>query len=130
MKSTRSRRHQKNLNRRPRQFERREGGDRPFQTARRWRRDRFRRPMADRAEIGIGEETALTVRVKPHPKFKEIYQATLEDGAQRLATRNLTPGLNVYGERLVKFKGVEYRIWDAFRSNLQPPSLKACKMCL
>ena len=42
----------------------------------------------------------------------------LEDGAQRLATRNLTPGLNVYGERLVHFKYIEYRVWDAFRSKL------------
>jgi fibrillarin-like pre-rRNA processing protein len=60
----------------------------------------------------------LTARVKPHPKFKEIYEVTLEDGAKRLATRNLTPGLNVYGERLIKFKAVEYRVWDAFRSKL------------
>lgn len=66
----------------------------------------------------------MTVRVKPHLKFKEIYQATLEDGTQRLATRNLTPGLNVYGERLVKLKGVEYRIWDAFRSKLSAAILK------
>ncbi len=60
----------------------------------------------------------MTVRVKPHPKFKDIYEVTLEDGAKRLATRNLTPGLNVYGERLVKHKGAEYRVWDAFRSKL------------
>jgi fibrillarin-like pre-rRNA processing protein len=66
----------------------------------------------------------LTVRVKPHPKFKEIYEVTLEDGQKRLATRNLTPGLNVYGERLVKFKGAEYRVWDAFRSKLAGAIIK------
>ena len=66
----------------------------------------------------------MTVRVKPHPKFKEIYEVTLEDGAKRLATRNLTPGLNVYGERLVKFKGAEYRVWDAFRSKLAGAIIK------
>ena len=66
----------------------------------------------------------MTVKVKPHLKFKEIYQVTLEDGSQRLATRNLTPGLNVYGERLVKAKGVEYRVWDAFRSKLAAAVLK------
>jgi fibrillarin-like pre-rRNA processing protein len=66
----------------------------------------------------------LTVRVKRHPKFKEIYQVNLEDGSVRLATRNLTPGLNVYGERLVKFKGAEYRVWDAFRSKLAAVILK------
>lgn len=66
----------------------------------------------------------MPVKVKPHPKFKDIYQATLEDGVQRLATKNLTPGLNVYGERLVKFKGDEYRLWDAFRSKLAGAIIK------
>jgi fibrillarin-like pre-rRNA processing protein len=64
------------------------------------------------------------LKVKPHPKFKEIYQATLEDGAQRLATRNLTPGMTVYNERLIRFKNVEYRVWDAFRSKLAAVILK------
>jgi fibrillarin-like pre-rRNA processing protein len=66
----------------------------------------------------------LTVRVKPHPKFKDIYEVTLEDGAKRLATKNLTPGLNVYGERLVKCKGAEFRVWDAFRSKLAGAIIK------
>ena len=66
----------------------------------------------------------MRVKVKPHPQFAEIYQVTLEDGAQRLATRNLTPGRNVYGERLIRFKGVEYRVWDAFRSKLAAAILK------
>ncbi|MEM2118399.1 MAG: fibrillarin-like rRNA/tRNA 2'-O-methyltransferase [Candidatus Bathyarchaeia archaeon] len=60
----------------------------------------------------------MHISVKPHPQFPAIYQVTLEDGAQRLATRNLTPGRNVYGERLIRFEGVEYRVWDAFRSKL------------
>jgi fibrillarin-like pre-rRNA processing protein len=64
------------------------------------------------------------VKVKPHPQFAEIYQAILEDGAQRLATRNLTPGRTVYGERLIRFKKVEYRIWDAFRSKLAAAIIK------
>lgn len=66
----------------------------------------------------------MLVRVKPHPKFDEVYQVTLEDGAQRLATKNLTPGRNVYGERLVRLEGVEYRVWDAFRSKLAAAILK------
>jgi len=57
-------------------------------------------------------------KVRPHPQFPEVYQAFLEDGAHRLATRNLTPGKTVYGERLIRFKKVEYRVWDAFRSKL------------
>jgi fibrillarin-like pre-rRNA processing protein len=48
----------------------------------------------------------------------------LEDGAQRLATRNLIIGRTVYGERLVRFKKVEYRVWDAFRSKMAAAILK------
>ncbi|MFB3887977.1 MAG: fibrillarin-like rRNA/tRNA 2'-O-methyltransferase [Candidatus Bathyarchaeia archaeon] len=66
----------------------------------------------------------MQVRVKPHPSFPEIYQVTLEDGARRLATRNLAPGRSVYGERLIRFEGVEYRAWDAFRSKLAGAILK------
>jgi fibrillarin-like pre-rRNA processing protein len=66
----------------------------------------------------------VLVTVKPHPKFPEIYQATLEDGSHRLATKNLTPTRNVYGERLLRVEGVEYRVWDAFRSKLAAAILK------
>ncbi len=66
----------------------------------------------------------MGVRVKPNDKFKEIYQVLLEDGAKRLGTKNLTPGLNVYGERLIKFRGGEYRVWDAFRSKLAGAIIK------
>jgi len=66
-------------------------------------------------------------KVKPHPQFAEIYCVTLEDGAQRLATRNLTAGRTVYGERLVRFKKVEYRVWDAFRSKLAAAIIKGVK---
>jgi fibrillarin-like pre-rRNA processing protein len=62
--------------------------------------------------------------VKPHQQFLGIYWVTLEDGAKRLATENLTPGRNVYGERLISFEGVEYRIWDPFRSKLAAAILK------
>jgi len=65
-----------------------------------------------------GETSKVHIKIRPHPQFKEIYQAMLEGGVQRLATRNLTPGLTVYGERLIHVKNVEYRIWDAFRSKL------------
>ena len=66
----------------------------------------------------------MHAKVKPHPQFPEIYQAFLENGAQRLATRNLTPGRTVYGERLIRFKKIEYRVWDAFRSKLAAAILK------
>jgi fibrillarin-like pre-rRNA processing protein len=66
----------------------------------------------------------VRIRVRPHPKFEGVYQVALDDGLHRLATRNLSPGRSVYGERLVKFKGVEYRVWDAFRSKLAGAILK------
>ena len=69
----------------------------------------------------------MHTKVRPHPQFAEIYQVTLEDGAQRLATRNLSPGRTVYGERLIRFKKVEYRVWDAFRSKLAAAILKGVR---
>lgn len=69
----------------------------------------------------------MQIKVKPHTLFEAIYQVTLEDGAQRLATRNLVLGRNVYGERLIRFEGVEYRVWDAFRSKLAAAVVKNVK---
>ncbi|RJS68309.1 fibrillarin-like rRNA/tRNA 2'-O-methyltransferase [Candidatus Bathyarchaeota archaeon] len=69
----------------------------------------------------------MQVRVKPHPEFSAIYQVILEDGTERLATKNLTPGRNVYGEKLVRYEGVEYRLWDPFRSKLAAAVLKNLK---
>jgi len=69
----------------------------------------------------------VQVKVKPHPQFPAIYQVTLEDGARRLATKNLAPGRNVYGERLIRHGGLEYRVWDAFRSKLAAAILKDLK---
>ena len=40
------------------------------------------------------------------------------DGGSRLATENMVPGNQVYKERLVTSGGVEYRVWDPFRSKL------------
>jgi len=60
----------------------------------------------------------VAVKVAPHEKFPGVYWAKLEDGSRKLATLNLAPGRIVYGERLVSYKGEEYRIWDPFRSKL------------
>jgi len=45
--------------------------------------------------------------------FPGIYRI---DG--KLATKSFAPGNRVYGEKLVKVKNVEYRMWDLFRSKL------------
>ena len=48
-------------------------------------------------------------------KIKEIFEGVFEiDG--KIATRNLVPGESVYGEKLFKIEGIEYREWIPFRS--------------
>ena len=66
----------------------------------------------------------MPLKVKPHEAFQGVYWVYLEDGSRRLATLNLTPGRNVYGERLIRLKGKEYRVWDAYRSKLAAAILK------
>jgi fibrillarin-like pre-rRNA processing protein len=39
-------------------------------------------------------------------------------GEKHVATMNLVKGDNVYGEKLVRHDGEEYRLWDPFRSKL------------
>ncbi|MFA5364067.1 MAG: fibrillarin-like rRNA/tRNA 2'-O-methyltransferase [Candidatus Bathyarchaeia archaeon] len=66
----------------------------------------------------------MTINVEPHPLFPEVYWVTVEDGHRKLGTKNLAEGHAVYGERLVRFEGVEYRLWDPFRSKLAAGILK------
>lgn len=68
------------------------------------------------------------VDVRPHEKFKEVYVITFEDGSERIATKNLTPGKRVYGEQLVEWKGVEYRVWNPYRSKLAAAILNGLKV--
>ena len=49
------------------------------------------------------------------------------DGERRICTENLSKGVDVYGERLIKVKGVEYRVWDPFRSKLAVAIIKGLK---
>jgi fibrillarin-like pre-rRNA processing protein len=77
--------------------------------------------------VASGEKTNVRVRVRPHPQFEGVFQAALDDGSHRLATRNLAPGRSVYGEKLIHFKNVEYRVWDAFRSKLAATILKGAQ---
>ncbi len=48
---------------------------------------------------------------------KEIFPGVFRIQRQ-LATRNLSPGYSVYGEKLVEIDGTEYRLWDPYRSKL------------
>lgn len=49
------------------------------------------------------------------------------NGEKNAATLNLVTGDNVYGEKLVKYAGEEYRIWDPFRSKLAAALKKRMK---
>jgi fibrillarin-like pre-rRNA processing protein len=49
------------------------------------------------------------------------------DGERRICTENLAKGISVYGERLIKIKGTEYRVWDPFRSKLAAAIIKGLK---
>jgi fibrillarin-like pre-rRNA processing protein len=64
------------------------------------------------------------VDVKPHERFPGIFWVEFEDGSTRLATVNLAPKVRVYGEQLVQLKGVEYRIWNPYRSKLAGAIMK------
>ena len=69
----------------------------------------------------------MTIKVEAHKKFSGIFWITLDDGIERLATINLTPGKSVYDERLVEYGGAEYRIWNPRRSKLAAGIVKNIK---
>jgi fibrillarin-like pre-rRNA processing protein len=64
------------------------------------------------------------IDVELHPRFKEVFYVIFEDGSRKLATRNLAAGHAVYGERLIKHRNVEYRVWDPYRSKLAAAIIK------
>lgn len=43
---------------------------------------------------------------------------------KKIYTKNLTPGISVYGEKLILIEGVEYREWDPYRSKLAGALIK------
>jgi fibrillarin-like pre-rRNA processing protein len=64
------------------------------------------------------------MKVKQYKKFKAIYNVILDNGTKRIATKNMTPGLEVYGEELVTIANDEYRLWDPRRSKLAAAIVK------
>ncbi len=59
--------------------------------------------------------------------FTGVFKVVFEDGKESLATKNLTPGIKAYDEKLVKFGGVEYRIWSPYRSKLAAAIMNGLK---
>lgn len=66
----------------------------------------------------------MAIDVEPHLRFKEIYYVAFENGSKKLATRNLALGHAVYGERLIKYRNIEYRVWDPYRSKFAAAIMK------
>ncbi|MCS7125750.1 MAG: fibrillarin-like rRNA/tRNA 2'-O-methyltransferase [Aigarchaeota archaeon] len=56
--------------------------------------------------------------VKLHEKFPNVYWVTSDEGEKFLATKNLAPRVQVYGERLFRIGGEEFRAWSPYRSKL------------
>ncbi len=52
------------------------------------------------------------------------------EGSKKLVTRNFTPGIQVYGEKLITIANVEYRFWDPFRSKLAAIILKGSSVSI
>lgn len=68
------------------------------------------------------------INIRTHPKYSNVYISGTSPNL-KLYSKNLVPGKKVYGERLISFKGEEYREWDPFRSKLaamilEKPSLE------
>lgn len=63
------------------------------------------------------------VRIEPLKEIEGVYRVQGLKPA-RIATRNLTPGRQVYGEKLIIYEKVEYRVWDPYRSKFSAAILK------
>ena len=57
------------------------------------------------------------LEIRNHPKFYNLYISGSQERL-KLYTKNLDVGKRIYGERLLNYKGIEYREWDPFRSKL------------
>ncbi len=60
-------------------------------------------------------------------KFDGVYLIEDQEGHAWPATLNMTPGLDVYGEKLVQKEGEELRLWNPKRSKLAAAILNGLK---
>lgn len=54
--------------------------------------------------------------------FQNVYKL-----GEKLLTKNRVPRVKVYGEEIIKINGVEYRVWDKYRSKLAAAIHKGLK---
>ena len=64
------------------------------------------------------EEKVQTQRERSLEEDNQSYFWIKSEGEQKISTENLVPGNQVYKEKLIIKKGIEYRLWDPFRSKL------------
>jgi len=55
--------------------------------------------------------------IRNHPKFYNVFKSGPQEKI-KLYTKNLDVGYRVYGEKLIEYRGEEYREWNPFRSKL------------
>ncbi len=67
------------------------------------------------------------LKVMEHPLNNRIYIIEFSDGSTKLVTDNMVPGRRVYGEKLYRIAGKEYREWIPHRSKLAGAILKGIK---
>jgi len=84
----------------------------------------------EEAELTLGEkitnliakeETLNKIRIKRERNLEEGNQGFFwikSEGERKLATENLVVGNQVYKEKLITKKRIEYRLWEPFRSKL------------
>jgi len=60
--------------------------------------------------------------------FDNVYEIDTGDGVRRIGTKSLVPSKRVYGEKIVKIGGEEYRIWNPNKSKLAAAILKGLKV--
>jgi len=54
----------------------------------------------------------------------------ISEGSKRIITKNLTPGIRVYDEKLINIENEEYRIWNPFRSKLAALVIKGSSITI
>ena len=64
--------------------------------------------------IGPGRKT---MEIGARQLYPGVFEVSM-DGRRMLATVNLTPGIDFYGEQLIRVGDLEYRAWSPYRSKL------------
>jgi fibrillarin-like pre-rRNA processing protein len=76
---------------------------------------------AEKVAIEIIQEEKIKIQIKRERSLEEDSQSFFwikSEGQNKLATENMVPGNQVYKEKLIIKKNIEYRLWDPFRSKL------------